>query len=75
MYKVCLVNSQKTSIKRERLYIEARLFLAFFSVGPGDVTDVHVLFAVLSLPPDRLGDVRRCAIFIPPPAPSGRPPD
>jgi hypothetical protein len=70
---VCLLNSQKTSIKIKQLKIEPHLFLAFFSVGPGNV---DVFFAVLSLPPECLGDVRgRCAIFRTPPAPSGRPPD
>jgi hypothetical protein len=37
MYVVCLLNSRKTSIKIKQLKIEPRLYLAFFSVGPGDV--------------------------------------
>ncbi len=57
---MCLLNSRKTSIKVKQLKIELRLFLAFFSLGP---SDVDVFFAALSLPPERLGNVRRCAIF------------
>ncbi len=59
-YGVCLLNSRKTSIKNEQLKIEPRLILAFFSAGPGNV---NMFFAALSLPPKRLGNVRRCAIF------------
>jgi hypothetical protein len=59
-YVVCLLNSRKTLIKIKQLKIEPRLFLAFFSVGPGDI---RVFFSALSLSPERLGDVRRCAIF------------
>jgi hypothetical protein len=36
------------------------LFLAFCNVGPGDM---DTFFAVLSLPPERLGEVRRRTIF------------
>jgi hypothetical protein len=60
IYVVCLLNSRKTLIEIKQLKIEPRLFLAFFSVGPGDV---YMFFPVLSLSPERLGDVRRCAIF------------
>jgi hypothetical protein len=60
LYVVCLLNSRKTLIKIKQLKIEPRLFLAFFSVGPGDV---HMFFPALSLSPERLSDVRRCAIF------------
>jgi hypothetical protein len=59
-YVVCLLNSWKTSIKVKQLKIELRLFLAFFSLGSGNV---DVFFAVLSLLPERLGNVRRCANF------------
>ncbi len=44
MYGVCLLNFRKISIKREQLQIEARLFLAYFSLRPGDV---DVFFAAL----------------------------
>jgi hypothetical protein len=59
-YVVCLLNSRKTSIKIKQLKIEPQSFLAFFSVGPGEV---NLFFKALSLPSERLGDVRRCAIF------------
>jgi hypothetical protein len=61
VYGVCLLNSRKTSIKIKQLKIEPRSFLAFFSVGP---RDVDLFFTALSLPPERLGDVRRYAIFL-----------
>ncbi len=60
LYVVCLLNSRKTSIKIEQLEIEPHSFLAFFSVGPGEV---DLFFTALSLLPEHLGDVRRCAIF------------
>ncbi len=60
-YGVCLLNSQKTSIKIKQLKIEPSLFLAFFSIGPGDVN--VFFFAVLSLLPEHLGNVCRGAIF------------
>ncbi len=59
-YVVCLLYTRKTSIKIKRLKIKPRSFLAFFSLGPGKV---DLFFTALSLPPERLGDVRRCAIF------------
>ncbi len=53
-YRVCLLNSQRTSIKIEQLKIEPCLFLAFSSIEPGDV---DVFFAALSLPSEGLGNV------------------
>ncbi len=38
MYGVCLLNSWKTSIKIKQFKLEPRLFLAFFSVGPDEVS-------------------------------------
>jgi hypothetical protein len=50
----------KTSIKIKQLKIDARLFFAFFSVGPGNV---DVFFAALSLLLERIGEVHCRAIF------------
>jgi hypothetical protein len=72
MYGVCLLNFRKISIKREQLQIEVRLFLAFFSLGPGNV---DIFFAALELLLEHLSEVAAAPFFVPPPAPTGSHPD
>ncbi len=71
-YRVCLLNSCKISIKIKQVKIEPRLLLAFFSVGPGDV---NVFLQRSEYCWSASATFATAPFFIPPPAPSGRPPD
>jgi hypothetical protein len=56
---VCPDDFRKISIKKNQLYLQHFVFLAFVNMA---ASDLHSLQAALLLPPERLGEVRRRAI-------------
>jgi hypothetical protein len=60
---MCSDNFQQIAIKEKQLQLRHFVFLAFVNMA---ASDLHTLQAVLSLPPERLGEVRRRAISRPP---------
>jgi hypothetical protein len=56
---VCPDNFRKIAIKEKQLYLRYFVFLAFVNMA---ASNLHALQAALSLLPERLGEVCRCAI-------------